>query len=132
MRGIFARVGLAVGIGLLGTATVGSSAGAATSGLTASAPGVTKTTIKIGILSDLTGAAASTFETTPGAIEGVFKMINKQGGIYGRKIIWVVADTQSSPTGSQTAVRNLIENQHVFAIAENSALFFAGAAYIHA
>jgi branched-chain amino acid transport system substrate-binding protein len=116
---------------LLGFVAVSAPGGAATSGLTASAPGITKTTIKIGILSDLSGGAASTFETTPGAVEGYFKMINKEGGIDGRKIIWAVADTQSSPTGEETAAKDLIETQHVFAIAENSAQFFAAAPYLH-
>jgi len=131
MRSVFVRVGLVVGVVLLGFIGVSSPGGAATSGLTASAPGITKTTIKIGILSDLTGAAASTFETTPGAMEAAFKLINKEGGVDGRKIIWAVADTQSSPTGAETAVQDLVETQHVFAIAENSALFFAGAPYLH-
>jgi branched-chain amino acid transport system substrate-binding protein len=131
MRSVFVRVGLVVGVVLLGFTAMSSPGGAATSGLTASAPGITKTTIKIGILSDLTGAAASTFETTPGAMEAAFKLINKEGGVDGRKIIWAVADTQSSPTGSETAVQDLVETQHVFAIAENSALFFAAAPYLH-
>jgi len=96
-----------------------------------STPGVTATTIKIGVLSDLTGIAASTFETTPAAIEAAFKQINKAGGINGRKIIWSVADTQSSPTGAATAVKDLVETQHVFAIAEVSALFFAGAPFLN-
>src|ERR1700728_2975756 len=131
MRSMFVRVGLVVGVALLGFTGMSSPGGAAASGLTASAPGITKTTIKIGILSDLTGAAASTFETTPGAMEAAFKLINKEGGVDGRKIIWAVADTQSSPTGAETAVQDLVETQHVFAIAENSALFFAAAPYLH-
>jgi branched-chain amino acid transport system substrate-binding protein len=131
MRSMLVRVSLVIGVILLGFTAASSSGGAATSGLTASAPGITKTTIKIGILSDLTGAAASTFETTPAAMEAAFKLINKEGGVDGRKIIWAVGDTQSSPTGAQTAVQNLVENDHVFAIAENSALFFAAAPYLH-
>jgi branched-chain amino acid transport system substrate-binding protein len=112
---------------LLGLPVVTSSGAAST----ASAPGVTATTIKIGIMSDLTGAAASTFEDSPEAIEAAFKQINKAGGIDGRKITWVVADTQSSPTGAATAAQDLVETQHVFAIAELSALFFASAPYLH-
>ena len=38
-------------------------------------------------------AAASTFETTPDAMEAAFKQINAHGGINGRKIIWAVADS---------------------------------------
>ena len=132
MRKFIARTGLGFAMALvpilLGMPILGSStAGAAP----ASAPGITKTTIKIGVLSDLTGIAASTFETTPSAIEAAFKQINAAGGINGRKITWVVADTQSTPTGAATAVKDLVQTQHVFAIAEVSALFFAGAPFLN-
>jgi branched-chain amino acid transport system substrate-binding protein len=135
MRRLLGKAGLAAAVALLPLVlvfTVLSPSSGAASGLKASAPGITPTTIKIGIFSDLTGAAASTFETTPGAIEAVFKQINAHGGVDGRKITWVVADSQSSPTGAQTAAKDLVENDHVFAIAENSALFFAAAPYLHA
>jgi len=134
MRKFFARIGIAVGVALVPTLLslpAVTSSDAATSGLTASAPGITKTTIKIGILADLTGPSASTFQTTPGAMEAAFTVINKEGGVDGRKIIWVVADTQSTPTGTVTAVRDLVQTQGVFAIAENSAQFFPAAAFLH-
>jgi len=134
MRRLLGRAGIALAVALLPVflvfTAVSAPSGAATSGNTASAPGITKTTIKIGIFSDLTGAAASTFETTPDAMEAAFKQINAHGGINGRKIIWAVADSQSSPTGAETAIKDLVETQHVFAIAENSALFFAAAPYL--
>jgi branched-chain amino acid transport system substrate-binding protein len=106
-RRLLARIGMGVGVScLVAPAVLGvisASPASATTGLKASAPGITKTTIKIGIFSDLTGAAGSTFETTPGAVEAVFKQINKEGGVDGRKITWVVADSQSSPTGAETS-----------------------------
>jgi branched-chain amino acid transport system substrate-binding protein len=105
-------------------------AGASTSGLTASAPGITKTTIKIGILSDETGIAASTFESTAQAMEARFKEINAAGGIDGRKITWVVDDTTSSFTGAQAAAKDLVENKGVFAIAELSGFFSVAAPYL--
>jgi branched-chain amino acid transport system substrate-binding protein len=132
---LLGRAGIAAAVALLPVVLVftalSPSSGAA-SGLKASAPGITKTTIKIGIFSDLTGAAASTFETSPAAMEAAFKQINAHGGVDGRKIIWAVADSQSSPTGAQTAIKDLVENDHVFAVAENSALFFAAAPYLQA
>jgi branched-chain amino acid transport system substrate-binding protein len=133
MRRFLARLGVAVGVALipmlLSFSTV-SSVGAATSGLKASAPGITPTTIKIGILADLTGPSASTFQSTPGAMEAAFKIVNKEGGVDGRKIIWVVADTQSTPIGTETAVKDLVETKGVFAIAENSAQFFPAAGFL--
>jgi branched-chain amino acid transport system substrate-binding protein len=108
-----------------------SPAGASTSGLKASAPGVTKTTIKIGFLTDLTGAAASTFDDSVGAMEARFKVANKAGGVNGRKITWVVADTESSPTGAETAVQDLVETKGVFLLAPVTPLLFAAAPYLN-
>jgi branched-chain amino acid transport system substrate-binding protein len=102
--------------------------GAATN--TASAPGITKSTIKIGILSDLTGIASSAFSDTPGAMEARFRQINAEGGVDGRKLTWVVDDTTSSPTGAETAAKNLVQNQGVFAIVELSGFFYGAAPYL--
>ena len=113
---------------LVCTAQVGASAAA--SGNTASAPGVTPTTIKIGILSDLSGTASSSFADTPGAMEARFKAINAAGGIDGRKITWVVDDTTSTPAGAETGAKDLVENKGVFAIAELSSAFYGAAPYL--
>ncbi len=105
-------------------------AGASTSDSTSSAPGITPTTIKIGIISDLTGAAASTFADTPAAMEARFKQVNASGGVDGRKIVWTVADTTSSPSGAETAAKSLVQSDGVFMISEVSALLFGGSAYL--
>jgi branched-chain amino acid transport system substrate-binding protein len=130
MRSLSRRLGFVIGVALVPVLLLFPAAGSS-GAATASAPGITKTTIKIGIVSDLTGAAASTFSDTPAAVEAAFEQINKAGGINGRKIIWTVADTTSTPTGAETAVKYLVETQHVFAIAEVSALFFAAAPYLN-
>jgi branched-chain amino acid transport system substrate-binding protein len=109
--------------------------GAATAATRASATspseqGVTPTTIKIGILSDLTGAASSSFADAPAAIEARFKAINAAGGVDGRKITWVVDDTTSTPTGAETAAKDLVQNKGVFAIAELSSAFYGAAPYL--
>jgi branched-chain amino acid transport system substrate-binding protein len=135
MRKRFVRASMLVGVLVLMCpalfAITVSQAGAGTSGLTASAPGITKTTIKIGILSDLTGPAASTFEDSVPAIEARFTQENKAGGIDGRKIIWAVADSQSSPVAVQTAVKDLVQTRGVFLVVSDSALLFGGANYLH-
>jgi branched-chain amino acid transport system substrate-binding protein len=132
---LLVRVRIAVGLmTLMASILVGgisvNHAGASTSGLLASAPGVTKTTIKIGILTDLTGSDASSFSDSPGAIEARFKQINAEGGIDGRKITWVVDDTTSTAVGAETAAKDLVQNQGVFAIAELSGQFFGAAPYL--
>ncbi len=135
MRKRFMQMRVAVGVSVIAaSAMIGgfatSSAGASTPKLTASAPGITKTTIKIGILTDQTGPASSSFGTAAQAIEARFKQLNAEGGIDGRKIVWVAADATSSPTGAETAAQNLVENQGVFAITELSSAFFGAAPYL--
>ncbi len=136
MRKRFMRMRVAVGVSVIAaSAMIGGfatgSAGASTPKLTASAPGITPTTIKIGILTDQTGAASSSFGTAAQAIEARFKQLNAEGGIDGRKIVWVTADAASSPTGAETAAQNLVENQGVFAITELSSAFFGAAPYLN-
>ena len=61
MRRSLVRLGMAAGVMTLMASVLSGivgQAGASTSGLTASAPGITPSTIKIGIFSDLTGAGA--------------------------------------------------------------------------
>ena len=112
-----------------GTASSGSGAAGATGGarLTASAPGITPTTITIGLVNDTTGLAASTFGDGPGAAEARVAMQNAMGGVDGRQLKLVVADTQSSPLGAETAAKLLVQQKNVFGIASDSALFFAAA-----
>ncbi len=133
MRDSFTRSGVAVAVtALIASALIGlvstSSSYASTSG--ASAPGVTKTAIKIGIISDLTGAAASTFADSVNAMEARFEEANAAGGVNGRKITWAVGDTQSSPTTAETAAKDLVQSQGVFLVASVSALLFGGAPYL--
>ncbi len=128
-------IGLSVLIAsvLVCTGQVGASTSAVrsgTSGNTASAPGITPTTIKIGILTDLTGSASSSFADTPGAMEARFAAINAAGGIDGRKISWAVDDTTSTPVGAETAAKDLVQNKGVFAIAELSSAFYGAAPYL--
>jgi branched-chain amino acid transport system substrate-binding protein len=130
------QVRIAIGVAtlmasiLVGGVTV-TQAGASTRANTASAPGITKNSIKIGIISDLTGASASSFADTPGSMEARFKSINAAGGINGRKITWVVDDTTSTPAGAETAAKDLIENKGVFAVAELSSVFYGAAPYLN-
>lgn len=133
--GVRVAIGLSVLIAsiLVCTGQVGASTAAvrsSSSGNTASAPGITPTTIKIGILTDLTGAASSSFSDTPGAMEARFEAINAAGGIDGRKITWVVDDTTSTPVGAETAAKDLVQNKGVFAIAELSSAFYGAAPYL--
>src|SRR5262249_62238187 len=51
------------------------------------------------------------------------------GGGNGIKIKYILADTNSTPTGALTAVQKLVQQDNVFAIVENSSDFFGAEPY---
>lgn len=79
-----------------------------TSGNTASAPGVTPTSITAGNVSGITGAVSDSF--TPGyqAVEAVFDSINRFGGICGRQLELSVEDDQQNSSSNEADVQALI------------------------
>jgi ABC-type branched-subunit amino acid transport system substrate-binding protein len=83
-------------------------------------------TITIGVLTDLTGAAASTGKTVlPGIKAGIYQA--KQEGF---NINYQVADTTSTPAGVLTAAQELVDQDHAAAIYSGSALTFAAAPFL--
>jgi branched-chain amino acid transport system substrate-binding protein len=100
------------------------------SSLQASAPGITPTTITIGIVNDTTGGLSSTFADGIGVAQARVALQNAQGGVNGRKIKLVVADSQSSPAFVQTAARELVEAKGVFGVVSDSAILFGAAPYL--
>jgi branched-chain amino acid transport system substrate-binding protein len=93
---------------------------------TASAPGVTPTTVKIGYITSETGVSSSGFSDGFGAAEARIDVINAAGGINGRKIQLVAEDDQSSPTGDAAAAQLLV-SKGVFGVIDYSAFTFGGA-----
>ena len=78
--------------------------------------GVTATSIKFGMTSPKTGAAAPGYEKIPGAIKAYFDYVNANGGINGRKLTLVSRDDQYVPaTAVQNAIK-LIGTDKVFAL----------------
>jgi branched-chain amino acid transport system substrate-binding protein len=108
-----------------GTNTAGTTSTAKTPG-SSKGPGVTSTTIKLGLLASITGFAAPSFgpDVVTGATAAI-KQINAEGGINGRKVSLVVADDASSATQDLTAVQSLI-SKGVFGIIEASPFFYGG------
>jgi branched-chain amino acid transport system substrate-binding protein len=87
--------------------------------------GVTDTTIKIGGVASLTNAQGPVF---PGADLGAkarFEAANKAGGINGRKIEYVeVLDDATTPAKNTDAIRKLVLDEKVFAIAPVMSIVF--------
>ena len=79
--------------------------------------GVTDSEIRIGTLLPLSGnpAAAWGIAISRG-MQAYYDYINDNGGIYGRKIKLIVADSQYSGPVASEAARRLVERDKVFAI----------------
>ncbi len=101
------------------TAGGGSSSGGSSSG-------GSKQTITVGLLTDVTGPAASGNKTS---IEGV-----KAGVVYaarnGVTVKYVVADTATNPATALSAAQKLVTQDHVDVVIAHSAITFAAANYL--
>jgi branched-chain amino acid transport system substrate-binding protein len=89
---------------------------AANAPLTASAPGITPTSILIGSHQPLTGPAAPGYSEIAPASQAYFDYVNAHGGIYGRKIIYKYEDDGYNPVNTATVVRQLVLQDNVYAL----------------
>jgi len=102
-----------------GSSSSSSSAGGGSSSsaaLTASAPGITPTTITIGSHQPLTGPAAPGYSEIAPAANAYFQYVNANGGVYGRKIVYKYLDDGYDPTKTASIVRQLVLQDNVYAI----------------
>ena len=78
-------------------------------------PGVTDAEIKIGNTMPYSGplSTAATIGRTEGAY---FQMLNKHGGVNGRKITFISLDDAYSPPKTVEQVRKLVEQEQVLAV----------------
>lgn len=78
--------------------------------------GVSDTEIAIGTWGPLTGPAALWGNIIKG-MDSYFKLINEEGGVNGRNINFIYKDDAYDPSRTVPAVRELIQQDEVFAIA---------------
>jgi branched-chain amino acid transport system substrate-binding protein len=83
--------------------------------LAGGSPGVTSSTITIGGTVPITGPAALFGSVGRGA-DAYFKYVNAHGGVNGRKIKYVYLDDAYDPSKTVMLTRQLVEQDHVFAI----------------
>jgi branched-chain amino acid transport system substrate-binding protein len=93
-----------------------SSSTSSSAALTASAPGITPTTITIGSHQPLTGPAAPGYSEIAPASAAYFAYVNANGGVYGRKIVYKYLDDAYNPTTTASVVRQLVLQDSVYAI----------------
>jgi ABC-type branched-subunit amino acid transport system substrate-binding protein len=77
--------------------------------------GVSKDEIKIGTWAPLTGPASALADIAKG-MEAYLASVNAQGGVHGRKITLIVKDDGYDPTRTPALVKELVEQDDVFAI----------------
>ncbi|TME55280.1 MAG: ABC transporter substrate-binding protein [Chloroflexi bacterium] len=90
--------------------------GAPSGANTASAPGITATTITVGSHQPLTGPAASGYSEISQASNAYFRWVNDHGGVYGRQIKYLYVDDGSDPQATSTVIRKLVLQDKVFAL----------------
>jgi branched-chain amino acid transport system substrate-binding protein len=83
-------------------------------------------TYTVGVLTDLTGPAATNAFTIPKGVQAGIGRASKEG----YTIKYVTVDTGTSPAGALNGAHKLVEQDHVFAVIANSALTFAAAPYL--
>jgi branched-chain amino acid transport system substrate-binding protein len=79
-------------------------------------PGLTATSIKLGITVPMTGIASPGYNKIPGAMKAYFDYVNANGGVNGRKITLVIKDDQYIPTTAVARANELILRDKVFAL----------------
>jgi len=117
---VVAAVGMA-SVGILATG-----AGAQSSG---NATGVSDKEVKIGYISSQTGTAAATHKNAHRSCQARVDAENAKGGVNGRKVKVIAIDDKSS-AANQSAAKELVENQNVFAVVDNSAFAFLAYRYL--
>lgn len=97
----------AAGLTLAASLLIGAAAGA-------QEPGITDKAIKIGIFGPLSGPNMAYGFDVVNAAKMYYDKINKEGGIHGRKIEYVVEDDRCNANDLVAAVKKLVEQENVF------------------
>ncbi|MDY6968830.1 MAG: ABC transporter substrate-binding protein [Spirochaetota bacterium] len=90
--------------------------------------GVTDTTIKLGVIGDLTGPAASVWKPIAEGVRMYYRYINDQGGIHDRKIKYFLEDDRYSIPMALAAFKKLVFRDEVLSLTPGA----SGAGHTHA
>lgn len=118
----------AVLVTAVGCGSSASTGGGTTGSGTTGGGGTSKKTYTIGVLTDLTGPAASGNKTSVDGVKAGTVLASREG----YTIKYVVGDTQTSPTGALSAAQKMVARDHVSAVFAMSALTFAASNYLAA
>ena len=95
-----------------------SSSTSAGSAVSCDTPGITATSITIGVLMPLSGSGVTQRAGWNDGVNAYFDMLNASGGINKRTVNVVVDDDKSTAAGSLDAGKDLVENKNAFSILE--------------
>jgi branched-chain amino acid transport system substrate-binding protein len=117
------------------TSAPGSAAGSTpttpTTSSTTGDPGVTASTIKLGlVVSKTSPLGAETFSAPMYGAQAYIAALNAAGGINGRHVDLDVCDDGSTGAGNRRCVSKLIADDKIFAFVANSIFDYAGASYV--
>ncbi len=113
-------------IAVLAAACSSNSSSSTTTTGSSSGNGGGNKTYTIGVLTDLTGPAASGNKTSPMGVQAGTILAKRDG----YTIKYVVADTTTSPSTALTAAQQLVEQDHVSAVLAVSSLTFSAAPWL--
>jgi len=116
-------VGVVAALASLGLATASGAA------VKAADPGVTDKSVKLGYIYPATGVAASISQNGVKAFNARIDRQNAEGGVNGRKITVVAKDDGSSSQNVQVT-HDLVENENVFAVVDQSPFAFLSYRYL--
>jgi ABC-type branched-subunit amino acid transport system substrate-binding protein len=95
------------------------------------ADGVFSNRIVIGGLASTTGPLSSSFGPVFDGVTAYVDMVNAQGGVNGRRLVFSPRlDDQSIPSVNAAQARALVDQYHVFAVVGVATLSFTGATYL--
>jgi branched-chain amino acid transport system substrate-binding protein len=86
--------------------------------------------IHLGLLESNSGAIGSTFRDYRGGIDARLGLLNAQGGIDGRKVVYDWADDQSQTAANLVGAQTLLAQQPLVAMIEGSATSIGSAAFL--
>lgn len=109
-------------VGVVGALTSVTAFAAGSGAATAPTPGVSDQAVKIGFVYSGTGVAAATSGDSDAGCKARVGRANAEGGVGGRKVDVVYKDDQSAQNLS--VVQNLVENENVFMVINDSAFAF--------
>ena len=111
-RTTWAALGISLLAALVVTGCVGSGSGSSSKNV----PGVSDTEIKLGTHFALSESPAAAYAPIAYGMRAYFDYINDQGGVNGRKITFIIGDDHYNPADAVEVVRQLVEQENVFAI----------------